>query len=344
MKKIIIDYLYTNYFSARSKAREDVNLIAQQCGYEMLYLKTRTTTEEFATKKNIWKRIFHNFKKLYILLLAIFSIPKKSEVLLQYPILPFGVFFTFLFCFCLSLKNCKLVILVHDIAGYGKNNVSSPLEVKTFNCADKLIIHTKAMENLFRQMKINTQVQLLYLFDYLTDETPLESSKSKYRVAFAGALFKSTFLNKLTSLSFQQVEFFLYGTYNENLNLSNTIHYEGRFSPENIRFIRADWGLVWDGDSIDNCNGVLGEYLKINSPHKTSLYIAAGIPVIIWEEAALAPFIQENNLGFTIKSISEIEEKIISFSPTELMKIRERVTLFSSKLRQGEFLQSLLTN
>ena len=30
----------------------------------------------------------------------------------------------------------------------------------------------------------------------------------------------------------------------------------------------GNWGLVWDGDSIDECSGQWGEYLKINNPHK----------------------------------------------------------------------------
>ena len=50
--------------------------------------------------------------------------------------------------------------------------------------------------------------------------------------------------------------------------------YKGKFSPENISFIEGNWGLVWDGDQLETCHGKLGEYLRINSSHKISLYIA----------------------------------------------------------------------
>lgn len=40
------------------------------------------------------------------------------------------------------------------------------------------------------------------------------------------------------------------------------------------------------------------------------MYLAAGIPVIIWEEAALANFIKKNHCGITIKSTDEIRNII----------------------------------
>lgn len=45
---------------------------------------------------------------------------------------------------------------------------------------------------------------------------------------------------------------------------------------------------VWDGDSVDTCAGNTGAYLRYNNPHKTSLYLACGMPVIVWKEAAIA--------------------------------------------------------
>lgn len=53
------------------------------------------------------------------------------------------------------------------------------------------------------------------------------------------------------------------------------VMYKGSFKPEQIDHIHGSWGLVWDGNSIEGCEGELGNYLKINAPHKISLYIAA---------------------------------------------------------------------
>ena len=58
--------------------------------------------------------------------------------------------------------------------------------------------------------------------------------------------------------------------------------------------MEGSFGLVWDGISVETCAGVYGEYLKVNNPHKTSLYLASGIPVIIWKEAAWLSLLNAN--------------------------------------------------
>ena len=62
--------------------------------------------------------------------------------------------------------------------------------------------------------------------------------------------------------------------------------------------------------SSETCKGSFGEYLRINNPHKTSLYLASGIPVIIWSKAALAEFIEKNKCGITVDSLYEIADKL----------------------------------
>lgn len=72
----------------------------------------------------------------------------------------------------------------------------------------------------------------------------------------------------------------------------------------------------------ETCSGGKGEYLRINNPHKLSLYLAVGLPVIIWDEAAEAEFVLRENVGFTIKSLYELSEKmaLISDDDYEIMK------------------------
>ena len=62
MEKIVVDYKYNNYFSARSKAREDVNVIAEKNGFTPFLINTRTTTEQTATDKGFLKKIVYNFR------------------------------------------------------------------------------------------------------------------------------------------------------------------------------------------------------------------------------------------------------------------------------------------
>ena len=64
MEKIVVDYVYKNYFSARSKAREDVNRIAQENGFTPFLINTRTTTEQSAEgKQGFVSKLMYNFRK-----------------------------------------------------------------------------------------------------------------------------------------------------------------------------------------------------------------------------------------------------------------------------------------
>lgn len=91
-----------------------------------------------------------------------------------------------------------------------------------------------------------------------------------------------------------------------------------------------------------HCTGVYGDYLKINNPHKTSMYLAAGIPVIIWEEAALANFIKKNHCGITIKSTDEIRNIIDNMLDEEYETLKANACKIGGKLRRGYFLKSAM--
>lgn len=52
-------------------------------------------------------------------------------------------------------------------------------------------------------------------------------------------------------------------------------------SDDLIATAEGEYGLVWYGSSLEGGVGPEGEYLQYNAPHKLSLYIRCGLPVII---------------------------------------------------------------
>lgn len=343
MEKIVIDYKYNNYFSARSKAREDVNYIAEKNGFTPFLINTRTTTEQMAAGKGIWKKIVYNFRKLFILCSSIFSIKRGTLVLFQYPFAPFGEIFTLFFCKCLKLRKCKLIFMVHDLVHYRETLVFDNYEIKILNTADELIVHTPKMQELFTSYGITRPCRILWLFDYITPEIPNVRKQVSNDIAFAGALDKSVFLHKMKSIPYKDIDLYLYGNQPKDTSAyPKWMKYVGRFSPENVTMLQESWGLSWDGDGINALEGVIGNYLKYISPHKVSLYIAAGIPVIISKESALADFIEENKLGITIDSLYDIEETLKNLSEKEIQSIRKSVFTMSKRLRNGDMLGSII--
>src|SRR5699024_1209361 len=118
-----------------------------------------------------------------------------------------------------------------------------------------------------------------------------------------------------------------------------SVKYMGQFSPQELpSHLNADFGLVWDGTSVETCEGMYGQYLKYNDPHKFSLYISSGLPVIVWEHAAIADFVRANNIGLTIDSLTNIDSLISSISQTKYMELQSNVKKIAFQMRKGHYL------
>lgn len=347
MKKIVVDFVYKNYYSAFSKAHEDVNRIAQNCGFELFRINTRTTKELSKGHFFAMKKLCYRIRKFFILIHSVLTIKRGTLLLLQYPLAPIDEMLTLFFCRCMKRKKCYLVLLVHDIGHFRLTGNFGKVETKILNTASELILHTPRMQKLIEENDVNRPSKLLWLFDYLTDEVPRRGcyQENSHNVAFAGALHKSEFLNNLKDVHYNGIQLHLYGNKpSDTADYPGWMKYIGRFSPENVTMLTEEWGLVWDGDGIDSLHGPLGNYLKYNSSHKVSLYIAAGIPVIVSKESALAEFVEENKLGITVSSLLELDKRIIHQDKEELQLIREHVDKMSAVLRKGGRLGAILEN
>ena len=112
----------------------------------------------------------------------------------------------------------------------------------------------------------------------------------------------------------------------------------GAFLPEELPYVMdGSFGLVWDGESAKTCSGIYGKYLQINNPHKTSLYLASGIPVIIWEKAALADFVKKYKVGIPIKSLEDLEHTLEAITEDEYDEMLIHAKKMAVKLRSGYF-------
>ena len=246
---------------------------------------------------------------------------------------------------CLK-REAKVIFVVHDVQTIRFNTTSK--EIRKLNNASQLIVHTQAMADKLAAMGVTTPMDILWLFDYYSDD-PIQSREKtanlKNDIVFAGNLSKSAFLKQLIDVHNQSdIHFKLYGMHDGTLDFSKTgnIEYAGIFQPEQTGAIIGGWGLVWDGDSIDSCTGDYGEYLRYNSSHKTSLYLAAGIPVIVWEQSSLADWVRKHNIGITVARLSDIGSAISSLSEEEYLHIINNVLQVATELRSGDFLKSSL--
>lgn len=351
MKYILIegDVSDKSKYHAGSKARNDAFKILKNINFDNLPVNTKMPK----IRKSVFKSLqyFQYKKNSQIFDSKLKEITNSDTVFIQYP----------LNIACIDLhkifkkynQKINIVILVHDLdsircrfdkdSNFLRKFRVSVTDKNLLQSATYIISHNAKMTKELINLGVDEKKIInLEIFDYLYDGALAKVGKNS-GIIIAGNLEpkKAGYLSELKNL--KNVNFNLYGSNFDDKCLGENISYKGKFLPDElIPNLEGSFGLVWDGNGIDKCNGAWGEYLKFNNPHKTSLYLAAGLPVIIWKEAALSEFIIKNNLGIAVDSLYELEDRLKNISDEEYTKMLDSVKVFSHKIRNGEFLKNAL--
>ena len=254
----------------------------------------------------------------------------------------------------LKKKGVKSIILIHDLEklryindkniGLKKKFRMHVEETTLLRSADFIIAHNPIMIKYLENEKISRNKLIsLNIFDYVMQDFQIKEKQLSAKLIIAGNLNPEkvgyiAYLNQI-----KDVEFELYGVGFQQDCDGENIHYQGSFMPDELPYhLEGSFGLVWDGASADTCNGMYGNYLRYNNPHKTSLYLACGFPVVVWKESAIAHFIQKHHLGIAVASLYEVGEAISQLSVSEYKQMLKNVRIISKELQNGNSLLSAL--
>lgn len=343
MKKYQIKEVKEIYNHAGSKAVEDVWTFAGEAGYETLFIRQRAKDTGFFTL--VWNQL--GFLIDWIKVLC--KVEKGSTVLVQNPFKRKHLGRFTILKQLKKIKKCNIISLVHDIeelrVSYYRDYSTTEFEFMKGN-SDYFIIHNGCMKNylLERGFSEDSLVELgIFDYGFEGDKEALPDSE-KADVVIAGNLEsqKCPYIYKMANLE-NRFTLNLYGPNYEEDNQDEYIKYCGSFPSEEVpKVLNGRFGLIWDGDSINVCTGDTGRYLRYNNPHKTSLYLVSRIPIIIWEEAALAGFVKEHNLGITIRSLEDIKSKLEDISESEYEEMLVNVKDMATKLQTGYHVKQAL--
>lgn len=242
-------------------------------------------------------------------------------------------------------RGANVVMLLHDLQCVRFGITTD--EVDMLGYASTALVHTDSMKDKLRELGVTCQLKVITLFDYYSDDQmhPLaDMAKRKNEVVFAGNLQKSGFLPKLYSYDGNQsIQFKLYGMLgNLDFSAKKNFEYCGSFQPDKTGAIHGGWGLVWDGDDITSCTGNMGQYLRYNSSHKNSLYLACGMPLIVWEGAALAETVKREGIGITVSTLHDLDKRLEAITDEEYANMTNNARRIGEQLRKGRYLTNAL--
>lgn len=332
-----IDHL--NYWeNAGSKAANDAAEIAKRNGAEII---------SFYAPKILKNRLLSISS---ILITGVISwckvavkVKRNDWVLIQHP--HEFVRIANIFIDKLKRRGVHFAVLIHDLTDLrfeGIFSIKNKDNILLDKC-DKIICLNDKMLSFLEEKGFNKdKMYSMEVWDYLTDNGNTMQRFRSNEIAFAGNLHneKSAFIYKFNDLD---LKLNLYGMNYTGTKETENITYLGQFKADKLPgIIKGSFGLVWDGKSLETCSGSLGTYLLYNNPHKMSLYLAAGMPVIVWEKAAVADFVRENNIGITIESIYDIGKCIAKMTDGEYFEMQQNAIKIGERIRAGYYLTKVL--
>lgn len=304
-------------------------------------------------------RLPQNKGKLYIKIWLLFvctaywrklksKVRRGDSVIYQHPM--YGIRIAEKMIPAIRKKGVRCIALIHDLEtlrkgianlseyNQSRSEIGDTILLKHF---DKVICHNDKMKEYLLGIGFkNEQLVSLEIFDYLTEFVPREKTQGeKPSIAIAGNLFsgKSKYIYDISDVN-TNLDIYLYGVNYDESKQKNSMVYNGAFAPDELpAHLTGDYGLVWDGDTAETCAGNTGEYLKYNNPHKTSLYLVSGMPVIVWTKSAISDFVEKNHVGVITDSLCDLDKKLSEITPDQYRKMQTNAIRLSEKLRKGYF-------
>ncbi len=334
--------------TAGAKAPRDIASICEQLGaiefampkfptdrpkiYQKLWLATVCTAS--------WRRLLS-------------TVRRGDTVVYQHPM--YGKRIALRYIPRLQKKGCRCVALIHDleslrggIAGVIAQNTKTNQigDEVLLKCFDTVICHNQHMgDYLLGKGFTPKQLVNLEIFDYLTDAPMAERRKGERpSIAIAGnlAIGKCRYIYEITAEGRNpDLTVNLFGINFDRENATEQMPWHGSFTPEELPGkLVGDFGLVWDGTSAATCAGNTGEYLRYNNPHKTSLYLASGMPVIVWKQAAMADFVLEKGVGIAVDNLYELDTAIAAVSEEAYAAMCANACRIGGQLRAGAYFKA----
>lgn len=321
-----INLLLTKYIpsdkSAGQKAPEDI---------EKLFLSRYGKTYRVRYTNNIVLSYFDTLKTA----LEFYFIKNKSDcnLFVQWPLYVRRPLTSDLFI----IQNFKRKIaIIHDLDSVRftpNNGKAIKKEIKSLNKFDYVIAHNEKMRKWLIRNGLSTKIVTLNIFDYLLDDEITIPHSKDYKLVVAGNLNKSQYLCDIDKVLLHTIN--AYGPLS-SYQIPKNMVYKGSFSPDELpKYIEGEFGLIWDGEETGTCSGTNGNYMRYNNPHKLSLYVACGLPIITWKQAAIADFVENNDIGFTVNGLVEVDAILDNLSYQRYQEMVSNVRKLSFDLRCG---------
>jgi hypothetical protein len=308
-----------------TKARNDCSKIAEQAGWTRF--DTTLSGPPLARLIGLGRA-----------LARLARVDRSSVFLIQTPIHS-GVGNNFIaYLMAIFFKTFTIVHDIDDLRG-GRSNASERIN----QISHSLIYSGKLSQHIKKQKNRIRFYTPLAMWDYIIpDEIDLTDCHRSGPIIFAGNLTPHKVM-WLYDRAIIRPALLLYGTnHDASRDTGKGDRYISSFDTNAPSFEGpVGWGLVWDGAKTGKDDDP-SDYEMINQPHKFSLYVACGIPVIVWDQSHVATLVKKYGLGICVPNLESIPDAISKVTPSDYEAARNAAIEVADQLRRGHFLNTAL--
>ena len=319
---------------AMNKARQDVQRFAAEAGYAQAKVTAADTAAEgWWPRLCLGVKVFCDWARLF------FTLGWEDLLLVQYPVFPVkGVRLARFMLHMVQWKGTRTAAIVHDLdslrlLGGEAARWSDQVLLPAF---DRIIVHTEAMRTyMLSQGVAPERLTVLGQFDYHTTARMPERRLS-HEVCYAGNLRKSK-AGFLYAMPRTKLTWNLWGAGWKGKKTRTDFVLHGTASPEELPgVLRGSFGVVWDGASTATGRGAYGAYMLLNAPHKLSLYLAAGMPVVVWSGSAQADWVRAAGVGLVLDRLTDLPQAISTLTEEAYQVMVQAARREGAALREGQ--------
>lgn len=295
------------------------------------------------------RRTFHRSKvidftrNLYGIVHYMSHVKRGDIIVLQYPVKKYYR----LICKWARKRGAKTITLVHDLGSFRRHRLTPREEIRKLELSDVIIAANDNTVKWLREQGLTRPMTTQMVWDFLTDVPAAEAwHKEQGDTNPASCLFvghlkesKNGFLYKLPA----SLDVHLYGAGAPSATPAH-IHGQGLTKPDEIiRGAQGRYGIIWYGSTLaHDPDGYIGEYIRYCNPHKLSLYMLSGKPVIIWKHSAGAEFVEREGIGLTPESLEDLDQLLGKISEEDYRRMSENIKRIADRMSRGMYFREAL--
>lgn len=321
---------------ATEAARNTVLRIAQEAGYIPIEAQVMDKADKW------WRKAWTLCQSVLIWVKLFFRLRHGDLLLVQYPWYPAqqavaliaqkGLHF-------LQWKGAKTAAYVHELYSLMELN-NAPArwsDQELLPRFDRVIVHNGRMASYMNAQGVAEEHLIPLTVKDCPTDSPMPERALAASVCVAGNLTRkrSRYLHDLPK---GKVQWHLYGEgWKGKASRTDILYHGGK-----AETMEGSFGLVWAGMSLRTVSGAAGAYMMLQSPQVLSLYLAHGLPVIVWKWSALADFVQENHLGLVIDTLADISPAISALTAEDYAEMAASARAWGTKVRSGQMTRAAL--